>query len=241
MNIGELARRTGLTIRALRYYEQIGLLVPCARTEGGYRCYGEDALARLYLIRSLREVELPLRDIRRMLEDPGFSPSAALDTQIRLLTMRRARIDRLIDQAKELQAKGMTTMDFTVFDDRLQQERTAQAKAAFGDTAAWQEYEQKEHTRQPGDSERYGADLMAMLAQYGQHRAAAPDSAQAQAFVQQLKDFITEHFYTCTVPILRGLADLYESEDFTRSIDQAGGPGTAAHLAQAMRIYANSQ
>ena len=60
--------------------------------------------------------------------------------------------------------------------------------------------------------------------------------------VQQLRDHITANFYTCTVPILRGLADMYDGGgDFTRSIDQAGGKGTAAFLAGAMRIYCSQR
>ncbi|MBQ7137430.1 MAG: TipAS antibiotic-recognition domain-containing protein, partial [Clostridia bacterium] len=61
---------------------------------------------------------------------------------------------------------------------------------------------------------------------------------EAQAMVKQLQNFITANFYTCTTPILRGLADMYDGGgDFTRNIDKAGGEGTAAFVAAAIRIY----
>ena len=88
------------------------------------------------------------------------------------------------------------------------------------------------------DNQQAGDALMALIAGFGKHRDIDPACTEAQQMVQQLKDFITDNFYTCTAPILRGLADMYDGGgDFTRNIDQAGGPGTAAFLAQAMRIY----
>ena len=78
---------------------------------------------------------------------------------------------------------------------------------------------------------------MEILASFGQDDAADPASDRAQSLVQQLQMFISAHFYTCTIPILRGLADMYESDAFARNIDHAGGPGTAARAAQSIRIY----
>lgn len=79
---------------------------------------------------------------------------------------------------------------------------------------------------------------MEMLAAFGKRRDLDPASAEAQGMVQQLRDHISANFYTCTVPVLGGLADLYDGGgDFTKNIDKAGGPGTAAFLASAIRLY----
>ena len=79
---------------------------------------------------------------------------------------------------------------------------------------------------------------MNLIAQFGKRRDLDPACDEAQAMVQQLQAFITDNFYTCTVPVLRSLADMYDGGgDFTRNIDKAGGQGTAAFLAKAMRIY----
>ncbi len=234
LNIGEVADLCHLSIRALRHYDRIGLLPPTSVTAAGYRQYDEKALRRLHMILLFRELEFPLSDIRRILDSPDFDPAAALETQIRLLTMRREHIDALLRQARQLQAKGMMDMDFSAFDTRKMDDYAAQAKAAWGNTPAWKEYE----SRNPRDTQDAGEKLMRLLGSFGQHRHLDPASPEAQGMVQRLRDFITANFYTCTVPILSGLAEMYdEGGDFTRNIDRAGGTGTAAFLAKAMRIY----
>ena len=236
MTIGELSALTHVSIRTLRHYDQIGLLKPSRVTEAGYRQYDESALQRLHTILLFRELEFPLADIARIIDAPGFDPIDALDRQITLLTMRREHIDNLIILAKGMKLKGLNHMDFSAFDARKIDDYTAQAKAAWGKTDAWKEYEQRGNTRE--QNKQSGDALMALIASFGQHRELDPASAEAQAMVQQLQDFITANFYTCTVPVLRGLADMYDGGgDFTRNIDKAGGEGTAAFLAKAMRIY----
>lgn len=236
MTIGELSALTHVSIRTLRHYDQIGLLKPSRVTEAGYRQYDESALQRLHTILLFRELEFPLADIARIVDAPGFDPIDALDRQITLLTMRREHIDNLIILAKEMKLKGLNHMDFSAFDARKIDDYTAQAKAAWGKTDTWKEYEQRGNTRE--QNKQSGDALMALIASFGQHRELDPASAEAQAMVQQLQDFITANFYTCTVPVLRGLADMYDGGgDFTRNIDKAGGEGTAAFLAKAMRIY----
>ena len=127
-------------------------------------------------------------------------------------------------------------MDFSAFDTRKMDDYAAQAKAAWGKTDAWKEFEARNNT--PGQNKNAGDALMALIAEFGKRRDIAPDSEEAMGMVQQLRDFITDHFYTCTVPVLRGLADMYDGGgDMTRNIDKAGGEGTAAFLAEAMRAY----
>ena len=236
MTIGELSALTHVSIRTLRHYDQIGLLKPSRVTEAGYRQYDESALQRLHTILLFRELEFPLADIARIIDAPDFDPIDALDRQITLLTMHREHIDNLIILAEGMKLKGLNHMDFSAFDARKIDDYTAQAKAAWGKTDAWKEYEQRGNTRE--QNKQSGDALMALIASFGQHRELDPASAEAQAMVQQLQDFITANFYTCTVPVLRGLADLYDGGgDFTRNIDKAGGEGTAAFLAKAMRIY----
>ena len=127
-------------------------------------------------------------------------------------------------------------MDFSAFDTRKIDDYAAQAKAAWGKTDAWQEYESRGNTKE--QNKQSGEALMALFAEFGKRRDLDPASDEAQAMVQQLRDFITANFYTCTVPVLHGLADMYDGGgDFTANIDKAGGQGTAAFIAQAMREY----
>ncbi|MGW7443135.1 MerR family transcriptional regulator [Kitasatospora sp. NPDC054795] len=95
-SIGELARRTGLTVKAIRFYADTGLVPPTGRTAAGYRRYDVHALARLDLVRTLRELGLDLPAIRRVLEreaplrEVAAAHAEALEVQIRTLRLRRA-------------------------------------------------------------------------------------------------------------------------------------------------------
>ena len=236
MNIGELSALSRVSVRTLRHYDKLGLLKPARVTDSGYRQYDEASVQRLHMILLFRELEFPLADIRRIIDAPDFDPAAALEKQITLLTMRREHIDNLIRLAKGMKTKGMDHMDFFDFDMYKTDDHAAQAKAAWGKTDAWKEYEARQAS--PAQNMDNGEKLMALFAGFGKRRGIDPACEEAQAMVQQLRDFITANFYTCTVPVLRGLADMYDGGgDFTVSIDKAGGQGTAAFIAGAMRIY----
>ena len=243
MTIGELSRISHLSIRALRHYDRIGLLRPAKLSDAGYRLYDDAALQRLHLILLFRELEFPLADIRRILDTPDFDPVQALETQITLLTMKREHIDNLILLARGLKMKGLNNMhvteeSFAAFDNRKIDDYAAQARAAWGKTAEYKEFEQKTASHTAEDLQQVEQDMEAMIASFGQRRHLDPCCDEAQAMVQQLRDFITDHFYRCKVPILRYLADMYDGGgDITRTIEQTGGKGTAAFLAQAMRHY----
>lgn len=95
-SIGELARRTGLAVKTIRFYSDRGIVVPASRTDAGYRRYAPDAVARLALVRTLRELGLGLGMIRRVVDqeltlgEVAAEHAAALDVQISVLRLRRA-------------------------------------------------------------------------------------------------------------------------------------------------------
>ncbi|ATL32913.1 MerR family transcriptional regulator [Streptomyces formicae] len=95
-SIGDLARRTGLTVKTVRFYSDAGIVPPTDRTPSGYRLYGTSAVARLDLVRTLRELGLDLATIRRVVDrevplpEVAAAHAEALDVQIRVLRLRRA-------------------------------------------------------------------------------------------------------------------------------------------------------
>jgi DNA-binding transcriptional MerR regulator len=95
-SIGELARRTGLTVKTIRFYSDRGIVTPAGRTPAGYRRYGPDSVSRLALVRTLRELGLGLDVIRRVVDreltlgQVAADHAAALDVQIGVLRLRRA-------------------------------------------------------------------------------------------------------------------------------------------------------
>ena len=157
MTIHEVSKLAGVSVRTLHHYDAIGLLPPTTLTEAGYRLYDDTALARLQSILLFRELEFPLKDIKRILDDPNFDQAAALEDQIKLLELRRKQLGKLIALARETLKTGVTPMKFDAFDKTEQARFAAEVKEKWGGTAAYQEYQQREENGSAGDS----AELMA--------------------------------------------------------------------------------
>jgi len=141
--VKQVSKQTGVSVRTLHHYDAIGLLKPTQVTEAGYRLYDDTALQRLQSILLFRELQFPLRDIQAILDSPGFDPMAALDQQICLLELQRQHLDDLISHARKIQQTGALLMDFTPFDHSKMDEYATQAKAKWGKTEAYQEFEAK--------------------------------------------------------------------------------------------------
>ena len=100
--VGELARRTGLTVRTLHHYDAIGLLAPSLRTPSGHRLYGRPDVERLQQIQSLRALGLPLDEVRRLLDGAALSPRAVIDLHLTRLRARIAAQTRLAERLTTL-------------------------------------------------------------------------------------------------------------------------------------------
>src|SRR5919199_2098982 len=111
LKIGELARRTGLTVRTLHHYDQIGLLSPAERSEGGHRVYGDDDVRRLYRIVSLRSLGFPLDAIAGVLDRNGVDPRAAVADHLHRLEDQIER-DRALRRTLRALLDRLETEDF---------------------------------------------------------------------------------------------------------------------------------
>lgn len=238
MTVHEVSRRTGVSVRALHHYDSIGLLPPAAVTEAGYRLYDGAALERLQQILLFRELEFPLREIRRILDSPHFDRAKALEQQIRLLELRREQLDNLIALARDVQKTGGKTMDFEAFDTQKIDEYREEARKSWGDTPAWQEYEQKSKTRTKAEERQLGNGLMEVLGRFHDLLDQPADGPEARQAARAVQAYITQHFYTCTPQILRGLGQMYGAGgSMTDNINAACGAGTAEYAAKAIEAY----
>ncbi len=240
MTVKDVSKLTGVSIRTLQYYDNIGLLQATAYTESGYRLYDDTALERLQQILLFRELEFPLKDIRRILDSPDFDRRKALQQQITLLELKKEHIENLITLARGIKLIGVRYMDFSAFDCKKLDEYARQAKASWGGTQAYREFEEKSKARSQEAESGIAQGLMAIFAELGQIKDAPPESAQAQALVKKLQCYISEHYYSCTDQILRGLGQMYAAGgEFTENIDAAGGTGTAEFANAAILAYCN--
>ena len=114
MTIKEMSELTGVSARALRYYDEIGLFHPNGRSEAGYRLYDEKELEVLRQILYFRELDIALRTIKEIIENPALDRKSILQTQKKMLISEKERLERLIDSI-DVALKGANTMDFTVF------------------------------------------------------------------------------------------------------------------------------
>jgi len=241
-NVGEVSRITGVSIRTLHHYDAIGLLKPAQVTESGYRLYDDSSLLRLQTILLFRELQFPLKEIRAIMETPGFDPRAALNGQIELLEMKKKRLEEIISLARQIRETGGIPMNFSAFEHEKIDRYAEEAKARWGDTAAWSEYEQKSKGKSKADFKKISDGLMDIFREMGDILALSPDSDAAQALVEKLRAYITEHFYTCTPQILRGLGQMYAAGgEMTENIDAAGGEGTALFAHRAIEVYCSRQ
>ena len=238
MTVNEASKLTGVSIRTLQYYDKIGLLHPAKYTEAGYRLYDDAALETLQQILLFRELEFSLKDIKEIISSPDFDRSKALEQQIELLKLKKEHIENLIDLALGIKAIGVKPLKFDAFDTRKIDEYAAQAKAAWGTTPAYKEYEEKSKGRTKEDNLKIHQGMIDIFGEFGQIRNTDPASEEAQEMVKKLQDYITEHMYTCTKEILGGLGMMYGGGgDFTTNIDKMGGEGTAEFASRAIEIY----
>lgn len=112
--VKELSDLTGISVRALHYYDEIGLLKPTMKSDAGYRLYDDKALETLQQILFFREFDIPLREIKAVIENSALDRNQILQMQRNMLVTKKERIERLIASIDDI-LKGETKMDFAVF------------------------------------------------------------------------------------------------------------------------------
>lgn len=239
MIVNEVSRLTGVSIRTLQYYDKIGLLPPADYTEVGYRLYDDETFQKLQIILLFRELEFPLKDIRRIIESPVFDREKALEQQIHILELKKEHIENLIDLARGVKKSGVKDMtDFNAFDTAKIDDYIAKAREYWGDTAAFKEFEEKNADRTSEENAGINTELMKIFAQFGGMKDMDPASPKVQKQVKKLQDYITDKFYKCTNTILSSLGHAYSAEgEMNRNIDKAGGKGTGEFVDKAIQIY----
>ena len=150
--VKEVSRLTGVSVRTLHHYDNIGLLRPARTTEAGYRLYDNGALERLQIILLFRELKFPLREIKDLLDRPDFDKTKALEQQIQLLQLQKEHIEGLMDLARGIKELGVDTMlEFKAFDKSQLEEFSRQARASWGETDAYRQFEASSEDRSEED------------------------------------------------------------------------------------------
>ncbi|GAB6109961.1 MerR family transcriptional regulator [Fusibacter bizertensis] len=144
--IKQVSDLTGISVRMLHYYDKIGLLKPSTKTDAGYRLYGDEALETLQQILFFKEMEIPLKNIKEILESPQYDKNQVLHDQKELLSLKRDRLNELISLI-EKKMKGDQRMSFKEFDmndyfsalEHFKQEHEVEVVKYFGSVEAFGE------------------------------------------------------------------------------------------------------
>ncbi len=239
--VTEVSRLTGVSVRTLHHYDAIGLLKPARVTDAGYRLYDADALERLYMILVYRELGFSLREIQKILEDSDYDRNRVLEDQIRRMREKITHLENRITLAQGMQVIGVKNMEFNGFDPKQIDDYSAQAKALYGKTDAYKEYERKSRGRSKQQEKELGGQVMDFFVRLGQLRHLDPAAPECRAWAEQLQSYLTENFYTCTPQIFRCLAQSYAGGgSLQENIDAAGGSGTGEFAREVIECFLDS-
>ena len=237
MQIKKFAELTGVSVRTLHYYDEIGLLKPSSVDRfTGYRYYDESSVLRMQEILFYRELDFSLKSIAEILSSPNYDREKALKEQKKLLTLKKERLERLILSIDNA-VKGGNVM--SAFDNSEFEAYKAETKEKWGNTKAYAEFSEKtkDYSKERFADINTGLEYIfrdfAELMQSG----AEPNSSDAQALVKKLQAYITENFYTCTDEILAGLGQMYVADERFKSNIDKYADGNAEYASEAIELY----
>lgn len=217
LTVSEVSRLSGASVRALHHYDEIGLLVPSARTAAGYRLYGDADLARLQEILLFRELEIPLDDIATLLSGGAFDRRAALELQREMLLQKAVRTEALIasvERAINAERTGvrMTKEEmFEVFGDFDPAQYEDEVQERWGESDAYKEssrrtttYTKADWERFKAESEQIGTDTARLM-----DEGVAASDPRAMDLAEQARLQIDTWFYPCSHEMHVNLAEMY--------------------------------
>jgi MerR family transcriptional regulator, thiopeptide resistance regulator len=245
LKVGELARSTGLTVRTLHHYDEIGLLVPSERSRAGYRLYTDEDLTRLQQVVVYRRLEMPLDEIAILLrrgEDAADHLRRQRDTVMtRLGELREliSAIDRALE--REMSDQPATTEDLKeLFGDGFTDEYEQEAQERWGESDAWKQSRSRTKRYSKADWEQVKQEADAVNAAFvSALRSGEPATSDtAMDAAEQHRRHIHDRFYDLDHTFHRGLADMYVADPrFTKTYEDMA-PGLAAYVRDA--IHANA-
>lgn len=244
--VGQVAKATGLTVRTLHHYDDIGLVTPSGRSASGYRLYSDADVERLHTVCTYRELGLSLESIGELLADGDVGDH--LRRQHRLVTEQIARlreVQLLIDTMLEARVMDVNLTDeeiFEIFGEHDPGEHRHEAERRWGQTEAFTESSRR--------VQRYGAaewrqikaeaeQIEESFAELLRHGAGA-EAPECRAVAEQHREHIDRWFYPCSPLMHRGLADLYESDARFAEHYDSRESGLAHFVSAAIRSNADA-
>lgn len=240
-SISEMARLSGVSVRTLHYYDEIGLLKPSeVISDTGYRYYDEEAIAQLQQILFYRELDFPLKEIVKMMEASDYKKEDALLKQKGLLKLKRKRLDKLI-RLIDVSLKGDTTMSFKEFDmseiNEAKEKYAEEIKERWGETEAYKQSQKKTSGYSKEEWKKVSDGMDELLKKFASEVGSDPACETVQSLVEDWKQYITATYYDCTKEILCGLGQMYVADErFLKNMDKFR-EGTTKLISEAIAVY----
>ncbi len=240
--VGQVATLAGVTVRTLHHYDEIGLLSPSGRSAAGYRTYSAADLERLQQVLCYRGLGFPLREIERMLDEPGGDALSRLRYQHALLARQIGRLQRMLGALeKEMEAYQMginlTPQErLEVFGGFDPQEYEQEAADRWGDTDAYRQSQRRASSCTKDDWAAITAEGAAIEAGFAEalRAGAAPDGEVAMDLAERHRQHISRWFYDCGHDMHRGLAEMYVSDERFRAHYEEIAAGLAQYVRDAI-------
>lgn len=241
MKVKEVADLTGISVRTLHYYDEIGLLKPEKTTAAGYREYSEKNLETLQQILFFKELGFSLKKIKEIITNPLFDRLKALEVQRKMLLKKRSQLDKMIRTIEKTiqHEKGeikMAHKDRFIGFDFSHNPYEEEARELWGD-AAVDEANARIAALSGSEQEEFAEQFKAIYENLAKVRHLPADSKEAQAaiaewylFLNKMGDYSLEAF--------KNLGEMYVNDQrFTKNIDSFG-EGLAKFMREAMAVYA---
>ncbi len=241
--IRQLSTLAGISVRTLHYYDDIGLLTPSFVRPNGYRIYEEKEVRKLQQILLFRELEFPLDQIRDMMTSKTFDVKQALKDQCRLLELKKAKIQRLINVV-EGRLKGGDSMtdknQFGVFTDTTLEEFKEEARKRWGNTDAYKQSAERTKHWTKADYDRIAEDGTKFTEALSKLMDRGIADEKVQHMIQKHYDGI-KVFYDCPIEMYRNLGAMYVEDPRFRAYYEKFRKGMAEFMKNAIAYYCDSR
>jgi DNA-binding transcriptional MerR regulator len=237
--VGQIAKLSGLTVRTLHHYDDIGLLIPSERRDNGYRRYTDADLERLRQILVYRELGLSLDEIASIVNRDTDPAEALLAERLQISDRveRLRHIAQMIDEAVAAQRNGYTMTPeekLSVFGDFNPAEYEQEAQDRWGNTDAYRQSTNRAASYTKDDWESIKAESEGISNEFVALMDVDPSDPRVAKVVDAHRAHITRWFYDCSPEIHSGLGAMYmQDQRFTKNIDKQS-EGLAQYLSDAI-------
>ncbi|WP_315370772.1 MerR family transcriptional regulator [Paenibacillus xylanexedens] len=235
---------TGITKRALHYYDKTDLLKPSKVEDNGYRYYDQEALGNLQMILLFKEMNFSLKDIVAMMQLSKEEQKDILREHRSTLVQRKQKLETIIHQLDEY-VDGTDISHLNLFDDSsilpIQEQYESEAKFIYGDTEKYQEFEanvsQLSVEEQEKAYQQFSVNMEQVFRELAKHQDLSPASREVQALVRKWKSCL-EQFMVCDDEILRCIAETYTTDRrYAGYFDQFGNEDFLRFLYEAIMVF----